>query len=123
MFVGHLGVGLALKRAEPEVNLGLLFFAAMLLDVLLWVFVLLGIEQVHVPPNYEDLHYLLFTFPYSHGLAASLLWTALAFFLSKFILFHGKEWSTRGALIATAAVFSHFVCRDRAYPRASSGWA
>ena len=77
MFVGHLGVGLGLKKVEPEVNLGLLFFATLLLDFLLGIFVLMGIEQVHVPADYASLHYLMFTFPYSHGLLASLIWAAL----------------------------------------------
>lgn len=73
MFVGHLGVALGLKRAEPRLNLGLLCFATLLLDFLLGLFVLLGIEQVHVPATYAALHYLTFTFPFSHGLLAHLL--------------------------------------------------
>ena len=35
MFLGHIGVGLGLKRAAPSVNAGLLVAAALLLDVLL----------------------------------------------------------------------------------------
>ena len=42
MFVGHLGVGLAAKRMAPRLSLGVLFLAAMLLDALLWIFVLLA---------------------------------------------------------------------------------
>jgi hypothetical protein len=49
MFVGHPGAGLVAKRLAPRMNLGWLFLAAMLLDVLLWSFVLLGLEEVHVP--------------------------------------------------------------------------
>jgi len=45
MFVGHLGAGLVAKRVAPEVNLGALFLAAMLLDALLWVFVLFGASR------------------------------------------------------------------------------
>lgn len=51
MLVGHVGAALALRRAERRVNLGVLILAALLLDVLLWLFVLAGLEQVIVPPT------------------------------------------------------------------------
>jgi hypothetical protein len=104
MFVGHLGVGLGAKRLAPEVSLGVLFLAAMLLDALLWVFVLLGWEAVHVPTNFADVHYLAFTFPYSHGLLASLVWSVAAFGL---IRLSGR--SLGAGWVVGATVFSHFV--------------
>src|SRR5262249_10112871 len=58
MFVGHLGAGLAAKRLAPALSLGVLFLAAMLLDAFLWIFVLLGVEAVHVPANFGEVHYL-----------------------------------------------------------------
>lgn len=109
MFVGHLGVGLAMKKADQRINLGLLFFAAMLLDVLLWIFVLLGIERVIIPPNFSALHYLTFSFPYSHSLVGALAWTGLAFGIVKYVLFRKKDWSARAATILAIVVFSHFV--------------
>ncbi len=110
MFVGHLGVGLGLKKVEPEVNLGLLFFATLLLDFLLGIFVLMGIEQVHVPADYASLHYLMFTFPYSHGLLASLIWAALAFALTRWLWPKGKANGMRAGIVVGAAVFSHWIC-------------
>lgn len=68
MFVGHLGAGLAARTAGPRLNLGLLFFAAMLPDFVLWLLVLAGIERGIVPPDYGRLHYLRFDFPWSHSL-------------------------------------------------------
>ena len=109
MFVGHLGVGLGLKKAAPEVNLGLLVFAAFLLDVLLGLFVLLGLEQIHVPANYAQLHYLRFTFPSSHGLLASLLWAAVAFIISTALWPHNAVNRTRAGLVVGAAVWSHWT--------------
>lgn len=109
MFVGHLGVGLAMKKADQRINLGLLFFAAMLLDVLLWIFVLLGLEQVIVPPNYADLHYLTFYFPLSHSLVGALFWSAVALGFTKYLLFKGRNWSTRAGWVVAIVVFSHFV--------------
>ena len=104
MFVGHLGVGLAAKWMAPRLNLGVLFLAAMLLDALLWIFVLLGLEQVHVPPNFEEVRYLTFTFPYSHGLIAGLSWSAAALVVTR-----ACGSSARAGLAVAATVFSHFL--------------
>lgn len=105
--VGHLAVGLMLKRADPRVNLGLLFFAALLLDFLLGVFFWVGIEQAYIPANYQHLHYLTFSFPYSHSLAASLLWSGLVFLLAKVLWPKGD--GTKVAIPLGLAVFSHFI--------------
>jgi hypothetical protein len=104
MFVGHLGAGLAAKRLAPRLNLAVLFLAAMLLDALLWIFVLLGLEQVHVPKNFAKVHYLTFTFPYSHGLIASLVWSAAAYLAAG-----ACGWRGAAGLLIAATVFSHFV--------------
>ena len=74
MGVGHAAVALASARFAPRVNAGILVFAAFLADFLLGIFALAGLEQAHVPANYESAHYLTFTFPYSHGLVPLLLW-------------------------------------------------
>jgi hypothetical protein len=104
MFVGHLGAGLAAKRLAPEVGLGVLFLAAMGLDALLWIFVLLGLESVRFPVSVGEARYPTFTFPYSHGLVASLAWSAIAVALVRVA---GR--SLGAALVLAATVFSHFV--------------
>ena len=109
MFVGHLGVGLALSSRSRQFRLGPLLGAAMLLDVLLWGLVLAGLEQVIVPPDFATAHYLQFVFPYSHSLLGSLVWAGLTAALA------GAGWLLIGrgraaAWIAGAAVFSHFLC-------------
>ncbi len=109
MFVGHLGVGLALASRSARFRLGTLLGAAMLLDVLLGVFVLAGMEQVIVPPDFATAHYLEFVFPYSHGLLNSVVWAGITAALA------GAGWLLIGrgaaaAWIAGVAVFSHFVC-------------
>jgi hypothetical protein len=116
MFVGHLGVGLALASRSPQFRLGTLLGAAMLLDVLLGVFVLAGMEQVIVPPNFATGRYLEFVFPYSHGLLNSVLWAGITAALA------GAGWLLIGrgaaaAWIAGAAVFSHFLCDAVAHVR------
>ncbi|MEZ4712933.1 MAG: hypothetical protein R3A44_37435 [Caldilineaceae bacterium] len=109
MFAGHLAAGLALKQVDKRVNVGWLFFASLFADFLLGLFVLSGLEQVHIPPNFQEIHYLTFTFPYSHGLAATLLWSLLAFVIAR------QLWPAKGAqrnrigVVIALAVFSHFV--------------
>lgn len=109
MFVGHLGVGLALSSRSRRFRLGTLLGGVMLLDVLLGVFVLAAMEQVIVPPDYATGHFLEFVFPYSHGLLGSLIWAGITAALA------GAGWLLIGrgaaaAWIAGAAVFSHFLC-------------
>ena len=103
MFIGHLGVGLALKKAEPRFNLGWLFLAVMLPDVMLWLFVLAGVESVQIPADYATRRYLTFVFPYSHGLVAVIGWSVLAYLAGKMI--RGLQ---AGGVLALG-VFSHFV--------------
>ncbi len=109
MGIGHLGIGLGLKKANSRINLGLLFFVAFFADFLLGIFILMGLEQAHIPPDYEELRYLYFEFPYSHGLAATLFWSALIFLLVKLFWPKDKGNSTLVATILAIAAFSHFV--------------
>jgi membrane-bound metal-dependent hydrolase YbcI (DUF457 family) len=109
MFVGHLGVGMALSSRSPRFRLGTLLGAALLLDVLLGGFVLAGMERVIVPPGDATGHYLEFAFPYSHSLLNALIWSAIAAALA------WAGWLPIGrgapaAWIVGAAVLSHFVC-------------
>lgn len=101
-------MGLTCKRINSEVNAGVLVLAAMLSDLILFVFVLTGIEFVIPPPNYAHVHYLGFYFPYSHGLAATLVWSAVTFAVFYFVPGHHKKKLT-AALAVAAAVFSHFI--------------
>ncbi|OOZ40193.1 hypothetical protein [Solemya elarraichensis gill symbiont] len=110
MFVGHLGIGLSLKSVEPRINVGVLLFTSLFLDILLGIFVLLGFEQVLVPENYSDIHYLHFSFPYSHSLIAAVFW-ALIVSVGAYVLL-AKELSSKlkvSALLG-ASVFFHWVC-------------
>jgi hypothetical protein len=79
MFAGHLGVGLALKRVEPGLNVGALLLASLAPDLILGILALAGIERIIVPADYASRHYLRFVFPWSHSLLAALLLSALAF--------------------------------------------
>jgi membrane-bound metal-dependent hydrolase YbcI (DUF457 family) len=106
--IGHFAVGLALKKAEPRISLGPVIFGAYLADFLLGVFVWLGREQYHIPPDFAAKRYMTFTFPYSHGLAATLLWSALAALIA-YRLYSTTVIRAKAAWIVAGAVFSHFV--------------
>jgi hypothetical protein len=108
MFAGHIGAGLAIGRAQREVNVGVFIAAALLLDVLLWLFVLFGWESVAIPPDFADTHQPEFVFPYSHGLLASAGWSALAGGLA-FMLFSHLSTRWRIATLVAVAVLSHWV--------------
>ncbi len=81
MGIGHVAVALGASRAAPRLNVGWLVFAALLADFLLGIFAALGLEHSTVPPDLAAKHYLLFTFPYSHGLVALGLWSVIFGFL------------------------------------------
>jgi hypothetical protein len=106
MGVGHVAVALGASRAAPRVNVGWLVFAAFLSDFLLGVFASLGLEHAYAPENYAARHYLLFDFPYSHGLLALVLWAALFGFLSS--RGYGFE-AKRIWLVVGVVVLSHFI--------------
>jgi hypothetical protein len=109
MFAGHVGAALAIGRAERRVNVGVFIVAALLLDLVLWLFVLLGWESVFIPANFASTHQPEFVFPYSHGLPASLAWSAIAG-IAGFIWYarlHAARW--RAAALIAAAVFSHWL--------------
>lgn len=104
MFIGHLGAGLAMRKFDKKTNLAWFFVSVLFLDLLLWIFILLGFERVIVPRDFENLHYLKFFFPFSHSLIAALAWS---------ILFYvGAEVITKRRLTAILmgiGVFSHFI--------------
>jgi len=110
MFAGHLAVGLVLKKIDHRINLAWLFFATLFHDFLLGIFTLLGLEQILIPTNYAQVHYLMFDFRYSHSLIASILWSLLGFGITYVVL---HKWTNKERVQASIAialsVFSHFV--------------
>ena len=109
MFAGHIGVGLALGRVERRVNVGAFVAAALLLDVVLWLFVLVGWESVTIPADFGSTHQPEFVFPYSHGLAASLVWSALAAAGAWVAYARLGPARVRAAMLVAVAVFSHWL--------------
>ena len=109
MFAGHIGAALAIGRAERQMNVGVFVVAALLLDLVLWLFVLLGWESVTIPANFANTHQPEFVFPYSHGLVASVVWSALAGTAALVWCAGLVTTKWRVATLIAAAVFSHWA--------------
>jgi hypothetical protein len=78
MFLGHLALGLAAKRATPRVSLAVLFSAAQLADILWPVFIAIGLEQVRIAPGFTAFTPFDFiSYPYSHSLLFLIIWGVL----------------------------------------------
>src|SRR6185503_708389 len=104
MFAGHVGAALALHPLDRRLPPAALIGAALLLDLVLWVLVLAGKERILVPDDYARHHYLMFDFPWSHGLLAAALWAAAAGVTAAALLA-----SRRAGAVIAAAVLSHWV--------------
>jgi membrane-bound metal-dependent hydrolase YbcI (DUF457 family) len=109
MFAGHVGAALAIGRAERRINIGAFVFAALFLDVLLWLFVLLGWESAVIPADFPRSHQPQFIFPFSHGMLAGIGWSALAAIAVVIFCARLHERKSRGMVLMAVAVFSHWL--------------
>ena len=100
MLVGHFAVGLLAKRAVPSVSVGTFVLAAMLSDLLFFVFLMAGIEQAQVGRG----GLIAQNIAWSHGLVTGALWAAL--FAAGFFLWRRYR---PGAWALFAAVLSHWL--------------
>jgi hypothetical protein len=109
MFLGHYGVALALKRAEPKVSLGTLFLAVQLADLLWGIFLLLGWEHARIVPGYTAVTPFEFLdYPISHSLVAAVVWgvVAAAFYYSWPTRDTTRHW--QASALVGFAVFTHY---------------
>lgn len=109
MFLGHYGVALALKRAEPKLSLGTLFIAVQLSDLLWGIFLLLGWERARIVPGHTAITPFEFlSYPISHSLVGALAWSfvAAALYYSWPTRDTSRHW--QAAAMVGLAVFSHY---------------
>ncbi|MBI5886375.1 MAG: hypothetical protein HZB85_07315 [Deltaproteobacteria bacterium] len=105
MFIGHYGAGLALKRFAPNTSLGTLLLAALWLDIIWPVFILLGIERVTITPGATRVTPLVFEYyPFTHSLLATVFWAVSLFVICR--LLKGRFYT---ALALGAGVLSHWL--------------
>jgi hypothetical protein len=110
LFIGHFGIGLALKRADKTLSLGLLFIAVQLSDLIYGVTLLTGIEKVSIVSGTNPLTSAQYTyFPYSHSLVATLILAGLVALIFLVVPFKTGLPKSRTALVMATAVMSHFV--------------
>ena len=106
MFIGHFGVGFGAKRLVPKVSLGTLFLAAQFADLLWPVLLLAGIERVEIRPGATPVNAFVFSwYPYSHSLAALVLWGFLFAAAHRAV----RRVPARVSLLLAALVVSHWV--------------
>ncbi|MFC1793759.1 hypothetical protein ACFL3Q_09265 [Planctomycetota bacterium] len=103
MFVGHYAVAFVLKKKSNQIPLWELFLSVQLVDILAFLFVLLGVERVAYNPSPNPfLRTTIEYVPYSHSLFTNLI-IALAVFLF-FWRYKNKVWG----LMLSIGILSHW---------------
>lgn len=106
MFLGHLGIAFAAKRAAPQASLGTTILASQILDLAWPTLVLLGVESVRIVPGITAVTPLDFErYPYTHSLVAACLWS------TGFALLYAAVKRRLGldALVLGGTVLSHWL--------------
>ena len=105
MFIGHLALGFAAKRALPKTSLAVLFVAVQLADLLWPILVAAGIEHVRIDPGNTAVTPLDFvSYPYSHSLVFLILWGVIFG-----ALYHVRTRERAAFVVLAALVVSHWV--------------
>ena len=105
MFLGHIALGLAGKRAVPTVSLATWLTSVQLVDMLWPIFLLLGLEHVRIAPGITRFTPLdFYDYPITHSLIGSIAWAAI-FGVGCLLAYR----NTRIALLLAAGVVSHWV--------------
>jgi len=96
--IAHVGVGFAAKRIAPGINVIYLILAAELIEIIFFVFVIAGAENMPLPdkPPFS---------PYSHGLFMGIMWSVIAAALSFLISRNRKTSFIIGALVLSRPMF------------------
>lgn len=103
MFIGHYGLGYAIKRKFREIPLWVLFLSAQLMDIVAFILVFFGIEKAAYRSNINPFFRNNLDLPYSHSLAGALLLSVIVYWI--LVIAKRKSW----ALIAALCVLSHWV--------------
>jgi hypothetical protein len=105
VLVGHVAVGFVSKRVEPRLSLGTCLLASLLADLLLFAFVIAGVERIEFGPGLGAAQFLhAVNIGYSHSLMTGAVWAGL-FAGAYYALRH----NVRAATILAAGVVSHWV--------------
>jgi membrane-bound metal-dependent hydrolase YbcI (DUF457 family) len=104
MFIGHIGVAMAAKKAAPKTSLGVMIAATSLIDLIWPLFILLGWEKVAIEPGNTVVTPLSFEhYPITHSLLGAAGWS-IAFAL----IFWAITKRRRDSLIVGLVAVSHW---------------
>lgn len=109
MFVGHYAAAFVLKGKVKTSSLGMLFIATQFVDILFFPFVLLGFEKLRFVEGFTAVNnFDMYFYPFTHGLAGSLIWAAI--FYALYYYFFSKNNVHRKAIAWAMAlgVLSHW---------------
>ena len=108
MFIGHYAPAAALKPLTPKVPLWHLFVAVQFLDYLWAIFIIAGIEKARIVPGFLEASDLdLYFMPYTHSLAAAILWSLFAAAAYQAVI--NARAGLPGAILIGIAIFSHWL--------------
>ena len=100
MFIGHYGVGYAVKKSNQDIPLWLLFAAVQLLDLIAFTLVLFGIEGASFIPNENPFFRNHLVLPFSHSLVGAVIISLIVFYAFR----NKKGWG----LVLGLCVLSHW---------------
>lgn len=103
MLAGHIAVGMLAKRVEPAISLGTAVLAAVLADLLAFIFLIAGIEHFDAIPGVALNRTLGRDIVFSHSLLMDALWAGV--FAGIYCL---RRRNRNAAWILSAAVLSHW---------------
>lgn len=92
--VTHLAIGLASKKVLPKISVWVLIFCAYLIDILFFIFMIVGLEDLETGSPA----------PWSHSLLMGIIWSLLAI-----IIFIKVFDDTKIGLMLGLLVFSHWI--------------
>src|SRR5580700_11506227 len=105
MLAGHVAVGLVAKRIEPSISLGTGILAALFADLVWCIFLIAGIEHVHIRSGMGAAQYFqAVDIGWSHSLLMDVVWAGL--FATAYF---ARRRYARGAAVLFAAVLSHWL--------------
>jgi hypothetical protein len=105
VFLGHIAVGLAGKRATPDVSLGTWIASVQLVDLIWPVLLLANVEHVRIAPGATAFTPLdFYDYPVTHSLIGCTVW-ALVFAAGAML----ARRNPRTALLLAGGVLTHWV--------------
>jgi hypothetical protein len=105
LYIGHYAVAFAAKRVAPKTSLGVLVGAALFVDLLWPIFLLLGWERVKIDPGNTAFTPLAFVYyPITHSLLTGLGWA-----LAAGAIYYGFTRYRAGTIAVALLVLSHWL--------------